>query len=163
MSTLPLSALTFDAVQAESLRARLKHGAAMTCDNPHLPTVLKLAALVEEVGEVANALTYDGLDRDKLVKELIQVASVACMWVESIEGAAARSVRSRVFLPGDVPPDDLAVVINWRGNTFRRSADPAWWGATDPVIADGMAVTWDEVLQGGAVTEVLSPPDEEDL
>jgi hypothetical protein len=81
-----LSPLTIAAVQAEALRAHLKHG-----DNsllsPSATTERKLAALVEEVGEVGRALTYDNLaDRDHLVKELIQVASVALSWVESLEG-----------------------------------------------------------------------------
>lgn len=84
--TLPLSPLTLDAVQAEAVRAHLKHGANSML-NPDLPWWLKLAALVEEVGEVAHELTYDQSgDRDKLVKELIQVASVALTWVESLEG-----------------------------------------------------------------------------
>lgn len=83
---LPLSALTLDAVQAESLRAHLKHG-PMSLLNPDMPWPLKLAALVEEVGEVAHELTYDqGAEPTKLVKELLQVASVALTWVESIEG-----------------------------------------------------------------------------
>lgn len=155
LAALPLSELTFDAVQAESLRARLKHGPAMTCDNPHLPTVLKLAALVEEVGEVANALTYDGLDRDNLVKELIQVASVACMWIESLEGEAARSIRPRVFLPGDEPPEHIYAVRNWRSITFLRSSDPTAWVSTDPVLAERVTTRWTELFDGGALTEVL--------
>lgn len=83
---LSLSPLTLDAVQAESLRAHLKHGDKSLL-NPDMSMVEKLAALVEEVGEVARALTYDArTDQDHLVKELIQVASVALTWVESIEG-----------------------------------------------------------------------------
>jgi NTP pyrophosphatase (non-canonical NTP hydrolase) len=47
----------------------------------------RLAILVEEVGEVAHELTYDSSgDRDKLVKELIQVAAMAASWVEYLEG-----------------------------------------------------------------------------
>jgi NTP pyrophosphatase (non-canonical NTP hydrolase) len=53
----------------------------------------RLAILVEEVGEVAHELTYDQggpgvgrYDRDKLVKELIQVAAMAASWIEHLEG-----------------------------------------------------------------------------
>ncbi|HZM82925.1 MAG TPA: hypothetical protein VFC19_44990 [Candidatus Limnocylindrales bacterium] len=83
---LPLSALTLDAVNAEALRAHLKHGDKSLL-NPKMPAVEKLAALVEEVGEVGRALSDDhGHDRDHLVTELVQVASVALTWVESLEG-----------------------------------------------------------------------------
>lgn len=84
---LPLSSLTLAAVQAEAIRAHAKHGPNSML-NPDLPWSLKLAALVEEVGEAAHELTYDQDtgDRSKLVKELVQVASVALTWVESIEG-----------------------------------------------------------------------------
>jgi hypothetical protein len=84
-----LSPLTLDAVQAEALRAHLKHkdkGGSLL--DPAMPDLRKLAALVEECGEVGRALTYDGdRGRDHLVKELIQVASVALTWVEALEGA----------------------------------------------------------------------------
>jgi hypothetical protein len=104
MTKLPLSALTLDAVQAEAVRAHLKHG-PMSLLNPEMPWSYKLAALMEEVGEVARELTYDGGGylngprplgpsdaerRDCLVKELIQVASVALTWVESLEGDGSR-------------------------------------------------------------------------
>lgn len=83
-----LSPLTIDAVQAEALRAHLKHG-NQSLLNPDMPSVLKLAALIEEVGEAAAELTYDkeGIDPNRFVVELIQVASVALSWVESLEGA----------------------------------------------------------------------------
>jgi hypothetical protein len=98
-----LSAPTLSAVQAEALRAHLKHGHRSLL-NPHMPDLFKLAALVEECGEVGRALTYDGDDgRDHLVKELIQVASVALSWVESIEGDAVppRTAAGDSPLPGD--------------------------------------------------------------
>lgn len=87
---LPLSPLTLDAVQAEALRAHLKHGPKSLL-NPDMPPIEKLAALVEEVGEVGRALTYDQDHSEGLVKELIQVASVALTWVESIEGGSRRA------------------------------------------------------------------------
>lgn len=83
---LPLSPLTLDAVQAEALRADLKHGEKSLL-NPDMPVAEKLAALGEEFGEVCRALTYDeGGDKTQLVKELIQTASVCLSWVESLEG-----------------------------------------------------------------------------
>ncbi len=80
-----LSELTLNAVKAEATRAHLKHG-SKSLGNPAMPTVEKLAALVEEVGEVGRCLTYDQDHAGALVKELLQVASVALSWVESIEG-----------------------------------------------------------------------------
>lgn len=87
ITKLPLSALTLDSVQAESLRAHLKHGDKSLL-NPNMPNVEKLAALMEECGEVARELTYDhDGDTTKLVTELIHVASVALTWVESLEAS----------------------------------------------------------------------------
>lgn len=84
---LCISNLTLEAVRAESIRAHLKHkdnGGSLF--DPEMPTLAKLSALVEEVGEVANALTYDGnKDKTHLVQELIQVANVALTWVECLE------------------------------------------------------------------------------
>lgn len=42
----------------------------------------RLAVLVEEVGEVAQAMQGDG----DLETELVQVAAVAVAWLEAIEG-----------------------------------------------------------------------------
>jgi hypothetical protein len=80
-----LSQLTLAAVSAEALRAHLKHGERSLL-NPEMPDGLKLAALVEEIGEVAELLTYDKVrdDATELEMELLQVASVALSWVESL-------------------------------------------------------------------------------
>ena len=43
-----------------------------------------LAILVEEVGEVARAITYDNGDPDKLAAELLQVATMAAAWYERL-------------------------------------------------------------------------------
>lgn len=102
-----LEKITLDAVLAESIKAEAKHGFEKTLRNPELSVALKLAALMEEVGEVAELLTYDkGPDshlsvhvqptRDEieeaeeawrvdLVKELIQVANLAAAWAESVD------------------------------------------------------------------------------
>ena len=77
------------AVYREVLHARLKahakHGEnsieAQPADSPRW-----LAILVEEVGEVANALTYDG-PTSNLRGELIDVLAVASAWVSTIDRA----------------------------------------------------------------------------
>ncbi len=101
---LMLSDLTLQAVRAESIRAHIKHkdhGGSIF--DPNMSTLAKLAALVEEVGEVGRALTYDGDEgKDHLVKELIQVANVALTWVESLETSTA--VNNPAICPGCFRP-----------------------------------------------------------
>lgn len=83
---LVLSEITLSAIQAEATRARLKHGEHSMLGEKY-SSGERLAILVEEVGEVAHELTYDQSgDRDKLVRELIQVAAMAASWVEFLEG-----------------------------------------------------------------------------
>lgn len=78
-----LSYDTIRAVHLEAIRAHQKHG-DMSILNPGISDGVKLAALVEEVGEVAKELTYDTHNgREALLKELIQVANVALSWYES--------------------------------------------------------------------------------
>jgi len=77
-----LSESTIKDVQAEVLRASTVHRDKSLL-NPDMPDVEKLAALVEEVGEVGKALTYDQQRKD-LPRELLQVAGLALAWVESI-------------------------------------------------------------------------------
>lgn len=48
---------------------------------PDCPDVLRLAALVEEVGEVARAF-HDGQD---VGTELVHVAAVAVAWIEGLD------------------------------------------------------------------------------
>lgn len=47
------------------------------CDDSHITDVQRLAALVEEVGEVAECL----IDEGDLRGELVQVAAVALGWI----------------------------------------------------------------------------------
>lgn len=82
---LGLAQVTLSAVDAETVRAQVKHG-----DRSYLGDGLtdteRLAGLIEEVGEVGRAMTYDhGNDKDHLVKELIQVSSVAASWAEWLD------------------------------------------------------------------------------
>ena len=93
-STLTLSQLTLDAIQAEATRAHLKHGDYSMLGSRYSQSD-RLAILTEEVGEVAHELTNDQggpgvgrYDRDNLVKELVQVAAMAASWIEHLEGTA---------------------------------------------------------------------------
>lgn len=79
---MPLHDLTIAAIQAEALAAAAKHGADNTPLGTRLTREEKLVVLVEEVGEVARALTYDQ-DDSGLVKELIQVTAMAATWAQS--------------------------------------------------------------------------------
>lgn len=84
MSDLILSELTIKAVQAEALRAHLRHGPRSML-RPK-PNTLRLSILTEEVGEVARELNdaESSVNKDKLETELIQVAAMALTWVEAI-------------------------------------------------------------------------------
>ena len=62
----------------EMRRARIKHG-DFSLDGSKITDLTRLAALMEEVGEVAETLTYDKYV-DTLRTELIQVANVAITW-----------------------------------------------------------------------------------
>jgi len=53
-----------------------------TAASPDCPDVLRLAALMEEVGEVARAL--QDADFEHLAIELVQVAAVAVAWREAL-------------------------------------------------------------------------------
>ena len=50
---------------------------------PECPNDLRLAALVEEIGEVARAY-QNGAEGKDLQTELVQVAAVALAWLEGI-------------------------------------------------------------------------------
>lgn len=72
-----------EAIDAEFARAHTKHNGK----TPRAWSVgdnTSLVVLVEEVGEVARAMTYDEGDPDKLVEELIQVATMAAAWAERL-------------------------------------------------------------------------------
>ena len=74
----------FDAIEDELESAVTRHGFERTPLNSEMPHTEKLTILVEEVGEVARALTYDEYDTDKLYKELIQTATMAAAWANSL-------------------------------------------------------------------------------
>lgn len=57
-------------------------------ENPSCPNPVRLRVLVEEVGEVAEAMgrPEDGNGRHDLRSELVQVAAVAVAWIEGLDG-----------------------------------------------------------------------------
>lgn len=59
------------------------------CSSHDVPPIVKAAVLMEECGEVAQAL-LDGTG-DRLRAELIQVAAVAVAWLESLNVKVSRS------------------------------------------------------------------------
>jgi len=70
----------FDRVSDEALRAIEKHGFDRTPANPDMSIHEKMTILVEEVGEVARACTYDEGSSEQRIEELVQVATMALMW-----------------------------------------------------------------------------------
>lgn len=79
-------------VEAEIIKAVTKHGIEKTPMNPDMPNSERLVILVEEVGETANAMTYDG-PTDNLESELIQVAAMA---VASLVGLRLKAKQGSV-------------------------------------------------------------------
>lgn len=73
---------TINEVLREAARAYEKHG-SKTPLNPDMDRRDKLVILVEEIGEVGRCLTYDADHAGELSKELVQLATMALMWVES--------------------------------------------------------------------------------
>ncbi len=66
------------ACQQAALQLRIDGTLAFVADDPDCPDVMRLAALTEELGEVARAVHED--DRDALVLELAHLAGVALAW-----------------------------------------------------------------------------------
>ena len=58
-----------------------------TPSDPYMTDAERLIILVEEIGEVARAMTYDEGDRLNLVNELIQVAAMAAASAAGITAA----------------------------------------------------------------------------
>ena len=93
----------YEDVHMERERAHIKHGANGNSredqdwlDGEWLPI------LMEEVGEAAHELTYDvgSGRRPRLRKELLQVAAMACAWIDAID--REREVEPR---PGTIEFD----------------------------------------------------------
>lgn len=75
-----ISLSTIGKIQRENLHAFHKHGAGWM-GNPDANRSLRLSILVEEIGEVAKALN-ELSSPDELIKELIQVATMAACWID---------------------------------------------------------------------------------
>lgn len=56
---------------------------AFTAASPDCPDLLRLSALIEEIGEVGRC--FNEADTDHLVGELTQVAAIAVAWIEAID------------------------------------------------------------------------------
>jgi len=76
---------TFNLINNEFERAYAKHN-GYTPASHDMTDRDRLVILVEEVGEIARAMTYDNGDEIELMKELVQVATMACAWLESRYG-----------------------------------------------------------------------------
>jgi hypothetical protein len=86
IEALPITEQTWSAIQAEAISALIKHG-DRSVGGPLTTEPDRLAILGEEFGEVCSEFTYDRSgDKDKLIKELIQVAATASMWIEVLVG-----------------------------------------------------------------------------
>lgn len=82
---LPFDDVSISALQATMVAAIAKHGFERTPLNIHMLNVDKLPILVEEIGEVATAMTYDRGNDDDLIKELLQTAAMALAWAQSLD------------------------------------------------------------------------------
>lgn len=72
-----------DLIDNEFAAAHAKH-AGKTPRSWRVGDATSLVVLVEEVGEVARAMTYDEGNADDLAAELIQVATMAAAWAERL-------------------------------------------------------------------------------
>jgi NTP pyrophosphatase (non-canonical NTP hydrolase) len=71
-------------VAAEMRRAEDKHG-DYAFDGELIDTLMLVAGLGEEFGEVCRALTYDKDHAGGLRKELLQVAASATAWASTLD------------------------------------------------------------------------------
>ncbi|CAM2953389.1 hypothetical protein [Skermania piniformis] len=74
-------------VAARRALAHAKHG-ARSIEHLESPDPAWLPVLVEEIGEVANSLTYDG-HTTGIRDELLDVLAVASAWIDAIDRAAS--------------------------------------------------------------------------
>ena len=80
-------------IDAERARQAAKwggphHWGTGDCSSSDVPEPVKVAVLVEEVGEVAMAML--DLNRADLRRELVEVAAVAVAWVEALDREEGR-------------------------------------------------------------------------
>jgi NTP pyrophosphatase (non-canonical NTP hydrolase) len=92
----PFEPGTIAALKAAMVHAIAKHGWDQTPLNPCRKDTDNLPILVEEIGEVARAMTYDEGSNDALVKELLQTAAMALSWAEAVDiRIAAENTRRK--------------------------------------------------------------------
>lgn len=91
MAITTFESATISAVNAMHVKAQALHP-GRTLNEHEMPIRYKLSALAEEFGEVCTEFTYDKMCepdeetwREKIVKELLQLAALSLAWVESIE------------------------------------------------------------------------------
>lgn len=105
------------AVDAEMSKAVAKHGGMQTPAGGALSDNECLVILVEEIGEVARAMTYDEGDPGNLDKEILQVGTMALAWLQGRRlkrEAELRDERHEMWRYGsDVPTR----VMNGLGET----------------------------------------------
>lgn len=133
---LPLDAVTISAVQAEMVAAITKHGHDLTVLSPMVPDVDKLVVLVEEIGEVARALSYDQGSTQALIRELLQVAAVAAGWAQALD--ERDTVQAE---PSPTPAIDAAIAA--------LQADPGLVEDPEKVL-DRLLLAARDHAQGGA-------------
>lgn len=68
--------------QTEALALRESGHLEWLADDPRCPNLIRLAALTEELGEVARALQDD--DAEQISTELAQLAGIALAWMSAI-------------------------------------------------------------------------------
>lgn len=102
-------------VAREYTSAVIKHG-EMTMDGDLVNDRLRLAALMEEVGEAAEHLTYDkeGMEAAsaELYHELIQVANVALTWAAYIDRYGSAGSREIAESFGAMKPKAMCTICN---------------------------------------------------
>lgn len=79
-----LPVLYFEDLEEEIHSAIIKHGIHQTPLSDRMGEGEKFVILVEEIGEVARAMTYDEGDDEELREELLQVAAMAYAWYLSM-------------------------------------------------------------------------------
>ena len=79
----PINSEIIDAIQGEFACAYTKHN-GKTPRSHSVGDQQSLVILVEKVGEVARAMTYDEGDVDNLCAELLQVATMAAAWADRL-------------------------------------------------------------------------------
>lgn len=101
----PIDDLTFSAIQAENYRSQALHGVNAMI-NPGVGDAQSILILLEEVGEVGKALA-EKQPNEELVKELIQVATMAAAWAQKRDQNGPESESTNKNVPGFIQKEFL--------------------------------------------------------